>query len=181
MPNGSIVAKQEGNTQDSVAPAQSPLLVTNMTITPGRKISFRQVSGTTTWSDAPGTFGPDGNTGWIVGDYQSAASGIGRTWAPIQCLVGIFLDNRAPNTYAAAPNLDFTSPESRDFETFSPKLKQIFFIGDGINSEGKLQEFVVPNGATRLYIGLMDEKGWWWDNYGTVSTTVINDRVQLVK
>lgn len=180
MSNGSKVVKYAENTQDSVAPAQSPLLVTDMTITPGRKISFRQVSGTTAWADgSDGTFGPDGDTSWIV--TQQAANGINQTSAPIQCLVGIFLNNNAPTSGSPAAALDFSTAASRNFTTLSPQLKQVFFIGDGINSSGQLQEFVVPASATRLYIGLMDEKGWWWDNYGQVKTLVVNDRVRLVK
>lgn len=180
MPNGTHVVMYDENTQDSIAPAQSPKLVTTVNVSAGTKLSFRQVTGTTSWADgSDGAFGPDGDTSWIV--RQQPANGINATSAPIQCMVGIFLDNRAPNTYAQAAELDFTTASSRDQTSYSPALKQVFFIGDGLTSNNTLQTFVVPTGATRLYLGMMDEKGWWWDNYGTVSTMVVDDDIQTVK
>lgn len=179
MPNGSKVVKYDENTQDSVAPYQSPKLVTTLTLEPGAKISFRQVSGTTSWSNSNGAFGPDGDTSWIV--RQRPANGINATSAPIQCMVGVFLDDRAPNTYAQPAELDYSTASSRNQTTYSPQLKQVFFIGDGLTSNNTLQQFVVPAGATRLYLGMMDEKGWWWDNYGTVSTMVVDDTITTVK
>jgi hypothetical protein len=77
--------------------------------------------------------------------------------------------------------LDFSTSNSRNFTQLSPKLKQVFFIGDGVNDNGQLQDFVVPAGATRFYLGIMDEKGWWWDNTGTLSTTMMDAKVTLVK
>jgi len=178
MPNGSQVAGYGGNTTPAVAPAQSPLLVSGLPITPGGKLYFRQTSGTTSYQDAA-NYGPDGNTGFIVA--QQAVNGINTTKGPLNSLVGIFLDDRAPNTWAQAASLDFSTAASRDFTTLSPGLKQVFFIGDGLNSSGQLQEFVIPAGATRFYLGIMDEKGWWWDNTGTLSTSMLNDKVTLVQ
>lgn len=180
MPNGSSVAASGGNTQASVAPAQSPYAVSGLNITPGEHLTIRLSNGTTGWGDgSAGQFGPDGDTSWIV--QQAAANGINTTQAPIGSLVGIFLDNRAPNTFAQGTAGNFSTAASRDFTVLNPPLKQVFFIGDGVNSSGVLQDFVVPTGATRLYLGIMDEKGWWWDNTGTLTTTMLNDTVTLVK
>ena len=77
--------------------------------------------------------------------------------------------------------MDFSSAASRDFSSLSPKIKQVFFIGDGLDSNSQLQQFVVPAGATRFYLGLLDEKGWWWDNTGQLQTTMLDDTVTLVK
>jgi Flp pilus assembly protein TadG len=178
MPTGSTVAATGGNPTSSTAPSQSPYQVSGVTISGGVHLSFRDAGGATSYSGS-GTFGPDGQTSWIVA--QAATNGINTTSAPIQSVVGIFLDNNAPNTTALAGSLDFSTDASRDFTTLSPGLKQVFFIGDGLNSSGQLQEFVVPTGATRLYLGIMDEKGWWWDNAGTISTTLMDSKVQLVK
>lgn len=178
MPNGSTVAPTGGNTQGCVAPTNSPTQITALPITPGGKLYFRQTSGQTAYENS-GNYGPDGQTDWIV--RQAAANGINSTKAPIMSLVGIFLDNRAPNTYSQASELDFSSDGSRNFSSLSPGLKQVFFIGDGLKNDGTLQEFVVPAGATRLYLGLMDENGWWWDNVGQLQTTMLNDNVSMVK
>lgn len=31
------------------------------------------------------------------------------------------------------------------------------------------------------HVGIMDEKGWWWDNTGSIQTTFLNNKVTLVK
>lgn len=178
MPNGSSVAATGGNPTPAVAPAQRPPQVTGINLTAGSSLFFRQASGVTSYSGS-GNFGPDGDTAWIV--TQAASNGINQTSAPIQAMVGIFLDDRAPNTWSQQTAGNFTTAASRNFTTLSPPLKQVFFIGDGLDSSGNLQEFVVPTGATRFYIGIMDEKGWWWDNSGTISTTMLDDTVTLVK
>jgi hypothetical protein len=52
--------------------------------------------------------------------------------------------------------LDFTNNTS--FEEISPLLKQTFFIGDGLtgSGSGNIQRFLVPNQATRLFLGFAD-------------------------
>ncbi len=69
----------------------------------------------------------------------------------------------------------------RNFDRLEPALKQVFFIGDGMNNQKALQEFIVPPGATRFYLGLMDEKGWWWDNTGEIQTTALDANIRLVQ
>jgi hypothetical protein len=86
----------------------------------------------------------------------------------------VFLSDSAPNGGSSAPaTLDFTTASSRDFSTLSPKLKQPFFIGDGLRNNGDHQTFVVPSGATRLYVGSMDGQQWS-DNAGGFSVTVLS-------
>ena len=43
-------------------------------------------------------------------------------------------------------------------------MKQVFFIGDGMTDGGTVQSFIVPTGATRLYLGTMDGFGWAGNN-----------------
>ena len=50
------------------------------------------------------------------------------------------------------------------FTSLSPGLKQVFFIGDGLGAGGVLQSYIVPDGATRLYLGTMDGFGWTGNN-----------------
>jgi hypothetical protein len=178
MPSGSTIAATGGNPTSARAPDNSPAQVTGINLSAGNELVFRQASGTTSYINA-GNYGPDGQTDWIVN--QAAVNGINTTYAPIQALMGIFLDDRAPNTYSQAAALDFSTSTSRNFSSLSPQLKQVFFIGDGLDNNGNLQRFVVPNGATRLYLGIMDEKGWWWDNTGELTVTAMDDRVTLVK
>jgi hypothetical protein len=87
-------------------------------------------------------------------------NGIADMRAPINALVGVFLDDKDPSTTSAPSNLDFSSDASRDFDTLKPQLKQIFFIGDGLNSAGGHQKFVVPKGATRLFLATWDFYEW---------------------
>jgi len=181
MPNGSRVTGYDGNTKDTIAPQHSPTLVSALPLVPGTALMFRQISGTTSYLDTPdvGDITPDGDPGFIV--RQRAANGINATRAPIMALMGIFLDDRRPDTWAMQPELDFSTQQSRNFTEFRPKLKQVFFIGDGLNDDGQLQRFIVPEGATRFYLGIMDEKGWWHDNIDGLSTNMLDEKVKLVK
>jgi len=81
------------------------------------------------------------------------------------------------------PHQPATGPEPRpptsevhrtgdtDFTTFSPQLKQVFFIGSGITKSGIVRKFLIPSGATRLFLGTMDAFDWC-DNIGSFSVTV---------
>jgi hypothetical protein len=59
----------------------------------------------------------------------------------------------------------------------SPRLAQLFFIGDG-RATRRLQRFEIPAGATRLYLGLADAFGFrgppgnYDDNTGAFDVTV---------
>ncbi len=90
-------------------------------------------------------------------------------------LAGVFLDNSIP---LIAPNrLAFSQPEN--FLTLSPLLGQTFFVGDGLTDSGNIQQqFFVPTGASRLYLGFVDaadpipfqgNPGFYSDNIGSLS------------
>jgi hypothetical protein len=70
-------------------------------------------------------------------------------------LTGVFLDDSEP-VDPAPGSLDFTG--SIDFASVGPDLGQTFFVGDGLTGTGagSLQEFLVPDGATRLFLGVYD-------------------------
>jgi hypothetical protein len=95
-------------------------------------------------------FGPDGGGASSQIRSFGGISGYSGTQGG---LVGVFLGSSVPKS--GAPG---TLGGSLDFKTLSPKLRQVFFIGDGKNSKGELEEFVVPSGATRLALGVAD--GW---------------------
>jgi hypothetical protein len=90
-------------------------------------------------------------------------------------LVGVFLAAGGPS--GAAPTaLDFTST---NFTSLSPLVDQTFFIGDGLTGDGTgtVQDFVVPAGATTLYLGISDAGGFngkpsdYGDNLGAFTVT----------
>jgi hypothetical protein len=76
--------------------------------------------------------------------------------------MGLFLGSAQPNLSAAPTALDF-STIGLTFASLSPELKQPFFIGDGLTGTGSgtVQTFIVPNDATRLFLGTMDGFGWF--------------------
>ena len=65
-------------------------------------------------------------------------------------LTGVFLDDSEPS--GAAPEMLVFRPQLPYFASLRPGLRQVFFIGDGQN-DGKNREFVIPAGATRLFLG----------------------------
>jgi hypothetical protein len=50
------------------------------------------------------------------------------------------------------------SQNNTSFAQLAPQLNQIFFIGDGLTGSGlgNIQRFLVPNQATRLFLGFAD-------------------------
>ena len=139
-----------------------PVLVTGVTLAAGMSLNFASISGNGTNDPSIKMSGPDGDPNNIVRNFQGDENGMSSLAAPINSLVAVFLDDSQPNLSAAPDMLDFSTTSSRNFTTLSPKLKQPFFIGDGKNDSGVTQHFVVPAGATRLYLCSMD--GYEWNN-----------------
>jgi len=148
------------------APAQSPVLVTTHFV-PGDSLTFT-AAGSVSFAGGTPTDPPDGSS-----TVDTASSlGIASYAGPVDALVGVFLNGVPPAT--APAGLDFTSAGlGTSFTTLSPGLAQVFFIGDGLtgNGTGTAQTFVVPAGATALYLGTTDGSGWY-NNSGTFAVTV---------
>lgn len=76
-----------------------------------------------------------------------------------------------PPAEAAPERLDFT--DGTHFKRLEAELGQTFYIGDG-----KGQEFVAPDTATRLYLRFVDGSfaagppGWYDNNRGALEATV---------
>ena len=154
-----------------------PLQV-EIALEPGEKLIFRDTAGTVGHAGLSGV-GGDGITDWIV--KQNDVNGFKGSHLPLNALTGVFLDDNAPATTHGPPGAHYCIRADQEALVHEPEVKQVFFIGDGIrNSDSTLQEFVVPDGATRLFLGISDELGWWWDNHGTFSTTLFKGDVQLV-
>lgn len=85
-------------------------------------------------------------------------------------LVGVFVSDDEPAD-PAPERLDFTGEET--FEELAPEIGQTFLIGDG---QGR--RFLVPAGATRLFLGFADAflyegaPGWYGNNAGWLEATV---------
>lgn len=165
MPSGSQCC-----TGDS-APAQSPAQVTpaNFTLAPGSTLTFT-VTGSI--NDLPGTatFPPDGSNLFITPGL--ATNGIANFKVPEYSLIGVFLDDTQPDSTGAPATLDY-SQLGINLSSYSPLLKQVFFIGDGLtgNGTGSRQTFTVPAGATRLFLAATDTSSWY-NNTGSFSVTV---------
>jgi hypothetical protein len=165
MPGGTMCCSGDS------APAQSPVEVTGLTLTPGSALTFT-VTGSVSHVGGVATLPPDGNAGDVAS--SPANNGIAAYSGPIDALVGVFLDASLPTSSAAPTGLNFTAGGlGTAFPTLSPALKQVFFIGDGRtgSGSGSVQTFVVPSGATRFFLGTSDGFGWF-NNSGSFAVTV---------
>ncbi|CAG0962749.1 hypothetical protein PHYC_00816 [Phycisphaerales bacterium] len=152
MPDGST-ASAPGQ---SVAPAQSPRLLTSVPILPRTPV-YLQSSGRV---DLGGnSYPPDGEAN-VTFHAAGAENGIASITAPAGSLIGVFLDDSQPDSTPAPPALDFSEPTSQNLFVYWPRLKQPFFIGDGNTASGAAQAFIAPAGATRLWLGVMDSNDW---------------------
>jgi serine/threonine protein kinase len=167
MPNGATASGGDK------APAESPVLVSGLSILGGTILTF-SASGATKYDTHAHMNGPDGGI-TMVWHSKGEQHGIANLRAPIDSLVGVFLGPDPPNRIAAPPSLDFSSggnvPGGVDFETLKPALQQVFFIGDGKTAAGVLQRIIAPAGATRLALGTWDRYGWS-NNGGSLEVTV---------
>lgn len=171
MPNGSAASGGD------FAPGQSPAEVTGLAFAPGDLLRFSATGSTDHCTGGGcGLAGAEGDafeptTGHTTG-IAGAENGIANIVSPIDALIGIFLDAAQPSLSAAPGGLDFSTPAARDFALLAPLLKQPFFIGDGLRNDGlTVQSFLVPAGATRLFLGTMDGFGWF-NNVGSLRVTV---------
>ena len=149
MPDGSTASYEDS------APGQSPVQVAGLQLTSSDILTFT-VTGSVNNDPGNSGLGPDG--GYNYSHQSGAENGISSIAAPMNSLLGVFLGDQQPNLSTAPNMLDFSS--SQNFLSLSPELKQVFFIGNGLTDGGNLQKIVIPNGATRFYLGSMDGYGW---------------------
>jgi hypothetical protein len=153
MPRGTVASSPNPHNNPDRAgtsrtsPGNSPFAVQGLGVAENSVYTFDSIAGTARHDPNLPYFQPDGE---LIADMK----------APINALVGVFLDDNASNTTPAPANLDFSTAQSRNFNKLEPKLKQIFWIGDGKNSGGQHQEFVAPEGATRLFLATWDFYEW---------------------
>jgi hypothetical protein len=170
MPDGSTASLD-------VAPNQSPVLVAEVTVTPGGAYSFSATGAVRNGPDPLVFAGPDGGDG-IIHEY-GVENGIAVLTAPINSLIGVFLDASQPDLSAAPSGLDFSTVASRNYLSLSPELKQPFFIGNGLADSNAVQSIIAPAGATRLFLGTQDGSGWF-NNEGSFEVTVLPEPASLL-
>jgi hypothetical protein len=107
-------------------------------------------------ADSPTTFYMDmDSVGGISGMKLYESDPLARR---VMFLSGVFTTNAC--SPASGPSiLDFSSDAlTTSFTKLSPLMYQTFFIGDGLTGtqSGVTQEFIVPDGATHLYLGFLD-------------------------
>lgn len=141
------------------APGQSPLLAVGTDLSAGHQLTFL-ATGAVSNGPCCAFDGPDG--GALTTALYAPENGFAGMTAPINALMGVFLGPDQPDGTPVPLALDFSTSASQDFAVLTPGLKQIFFIGNGLTTSGVLQQFVVPDGAVRLYLGTMD--GFEWNN-----------------
>ena len=152
MPKGTVA-----RVGDSV-PEQSPALV-ELSLDHAVAFTF-QSSGLV----AHGPFGPsefDPPNGSIMTSHQEGAEhGISDVTAPMNSLLGVFLGDELPDKTRPPKPLKFGSIVNSPL--IVAELKQVFFIGTGVTKKGASRRYLVPKGATRLFLGVMD--GFEWNN-----------------
>ncbi len=132
-------------------------------------------TGTWGWQGGPNN-GPDGGNFSTTTNLSGVGGISGYVGPESGFLVGVFLDDNDPTSLAAPGNMVYGSLSDYALTSYSPGLQQVFFIGDGLtgNGSGSVQSFVVPDSATRLYLGVADgfgfigAPGWYDDNIGSL-------------
>lgn len=122
-----------------IAPLYSPAQV-NVPLAAGQVLRI-------TASGAVSGTGPDGAMG--CQESLSAEFAVSRITTFCRALVGVFL---ADTQRAQPPDRDFTGATRND-PRVEPLIQQAFLVGSGYTDAGDLKQFVVPAGATRLYLG----------------------------
>jgi hypothetical protein len=173
MPDGSEASVGPNHTPD-VAGTHSPVLVP-LTLEGGYIMTFLTTGGVSNYELCCSSIEGEAPLSHVDG----AQNGLADVIAPLNTLLGVFLDDTQPDVSPAPSALDFgPTGLGLDFLSLSPGLKQVFFIGDGSTSGGTVQHFVVPAGATRLFLGTMDGYGWY-NNTGAFSVEVYHGDITV--
>lgn len=152
-------------TQSSVAASAEGTVPTGIAFLPGVTSFTFSVSGNIMLNLGTGSNlnNPDGVGSAVSSSSETGSGSISGLKGPnAGYLVGVFLGTGGPSGSAPAA-LDFTaSGLGTSFLSLSPLLDQTFFIGDGLtgNGTGSTQTFVVPTGATELFLGISDACGY---------------------
>jgi hypothetical protein len=152
--------------QTDTAPTDSPVEVP---VVAGTTLTFSATGSTSYTGGICSAPSPDG--GCLVTVSAGPANGISSVVVLADALIGVFTGPGVPGGTAPA-GLDFSTNTS--FATLSPLVAQVFFIGDGVTGTGSgaVQQFVVPSGATRLFLASSDDLGASYNNSGQFEVMV---------
>jgi len=165
------------------APANSPVAVS---VTGGSAITF-SITGFTPTSVDGSCFDSTADAGSCYPDEFSfspgPANGISLANLPAGALVGVFVAAGGPSG-STPSDLNFTGVGGigTAFNSLSPDLDQLFFIGDGLTGTGtgSVQQFFAPSGATTLYLAVSDSLGASNGNSGSITADVSSSAVSPV-
>ena len=124
--------------------------------------------------------GPDGGT-FAASTNIPAVGPISAFNAPLSGhLVGLFLPAGDISALVAPGGIAYPDLASFALASYSPGLRQVFFIGDGLTGTGSgaAQAFNVPDGASILVLGIADafgfnfDAGFYNDNVGSYTANV---------
>jgi len=192
------IAGPNGGTTSWGEPYASPVQA-SINVTPGATITLSNVTGQ---GNNDFTFSSEydatGNSDGYEAMYDDVASkgvaehGIADATMPINAVNAVFLGSTLPDSNTPPATLDFSTQAERDYTAgtnngeaevngqFAPQLQQVFYVGDGLTSTGQTESFVVPAGATRVFLGTMD--GWEWsNNSGGFSVTMTQTSIAIVQ
>jgi hypothetical protein len=150
------------------------------TATSNLYVTFSSISGTVIMNAGSGDNmnNADGVGSGSADSSVNSVNGLSGITAPgAGYLVGVF-ENQSEPLDPAPSSLNFLS-SGTNFTSLSPALNQVFFIGDGLtgNGTGAFQQFQIPLGATRLFLGLADapayhgNAGGYSDNTGAFAAS----------
>jgi hypothetical protein len=148
---------------------ESPVQVLDLKLKPGKRLMFTVTAISPSESPTSADGSPD-----IV--QNGPEHGISGAKGPRGALVGVFLGVDAPAATAPPSQQDFRGPGERDKKVIEPAVKEVFFIGDGRTSAGDEQQVIVPNQASRLFLGTMD-RGRPKDNKRSYQVVIKEKRI----
>lgn len=139
------------------------------TAAPNLFLTFPSIAGTVMVNSGSGNNVNDAD-GMGANTFSSSVNSLdglaGITGPRAGYLVGVFETDLEPfNPTPSALNFNLIGTT---FSILTPTLNQVFFIGDGLtgNGKGTIQQFLIPAGATRLFLGLADAPGYHGDPGG---------------
>jgi uncharacterized protein (TIGR03437 family) len=163
------LAGQPDGFKDTVygsAPVNSPVQV-KVPLTPGKGIQFLAV-GSISRPTTP--FIPP--EGLAALDSAGGSYGLTTVTARQSSLVGVFVGDSVSTENLFDHGLDFTGGLT-DVTLIPPVLQEVFYVGNGLTPSGQPRTFVVPTGATRLFLASLDRAVS--DNSGAWTATAIGD------
>ncbi len=168
--------------------------VINLAAGTGRIATF-SASGSGSWGSEWPVTGPDGIFAGPFGtNYNTNISGVdpisGFAAPRHGHLVGVFLEAGDLSGLPAPSAISYPTTVSLSAASFAPQLRQVFFIGDGLTGtgSGSSQQFLVPDGAVKLALGIADSfnfagpPSYYNDNSGSYSMSynVVPEPVSLL-